>query len=747
MRIWLVILSAVTIASSAYGADRVVRVKAGEHSDYSRIVIPDNGGNIEFQQSGRTIRIRNLDASATLDLREINDERKAFRILSAKQSRGASGAWVELTINCDCTVRASRLGNQKFVLDVVDSQKTKSQIRPNDQTSSASRKSTTTDTGPTIEDRMSVEQAHNRMVALLKKAADEGLITITDTEGASENIGDPAILLPPATVPVEDANKQAIAHGTPNKKATEAMIAEQQSSEYRCLADAALHIDGEAFDADPLVEIADLQSMLADAKGEEEKEILHKLAAGFMSVGFGEEALALLKDYGEGKSFRADIARAISERPFETDSRLIHAKNCAGAHALWQAVVSEPRQAVRAYKRSSGAIKTLPSRLKNLIATRLAMKMIDAAAWEESEELFNIASAETETLGPELKYIQARLTEHNGDADASREALLEIASENSGASDDALLALADSYVQHGSDPHEGFKEDVGALAKTVGSPRAAFSEAVAWADIGNIDAAIMLLGNEASKSPELLQQARASAVPILKRAFLGSDQLSKISALDAFLAHKSWLNLSNDEIEFRRQIADTAFEFGLPNLALEILEDGPKQSGREYILAKASAALAAGQADEAIIISAPYTADYAFGEILVKANIEKNEYHSALAAAASLSDEDAKATMTARAGWLAKAWQSATLGFKSIDPSSMDEKVAAQYAFSAYMNGETSLPAAADAALSQQSSTIRGGLQSLFSTNDAVSALERSRNVADGVTREVLAFRELLKDG
>ncbi len=747
MRILFIILSAAVIALPAYAADRVLRVNAGEHSDFSRIVIPSNAENVTIEQSGRMVRIKNLDASAILDLQEINDQRKAFRILSAKQTRGVKSTWLELTINCDCTVRTSRLDNQKFIVDVLDTDQKILQAHAKNQAKDAPRKFTAKEVEPTIEDRMSVEQARNRMVALLKQAADDGLITITDTEPDSPDIGEPTVLTPLNARVDNNAGKPKNAESS-NRKA-DFKVAEQQPLEHRCIADAALHIEGKAFDEDPLVEIADLQAMLADATGPEEKEILHKLAAGYMSIGFGEEALALLKDYGEGKSFRADIARAIAERPFEDDSRFMHAENCDGAHALWQAVASEPTKAVEAFRRSNDSVKRLPLRLKRLIATRLAMKMVEAAAWQESEDLFHIASAEAETLSPELQYIQARLTEHKGDADASRDALLEIASENSSASDDALLALADSYAEHGDAPYDGFKEDVGALAKTVGSSRAAFSEAVAWADIGNIEAAIMLLGNEASKSLDLREQARVSAVPILKKAFFGSDRLSKISALEAVVEHKDWLNINNADIVLRRQIAETAFEFGLPNLAFQLLEEDPEQPGREYVLAKASAALAAGQTDDAIIISAPHTADHAFGEILVRANIEKHEYHTALASAASLSDETTRAAMTARTGWLARAWQSATLGFKNISPSSMDENSATQYALSAYMNGESALPAAADAVLSQNSSVIRDGLQSLFSAdkNATASTLERSRNVVEGVTQEILAYRELLKDG
>lgn len=748
MRIWTIILSIVMLVVPAYGADQIIRVSAGEHKDYSRIVIASNANKIEVEQSGRLVRIKHIDASALLDLREVNDQRKAFRILNAKQLRTAGGSMVELAINCDCQVRSSRLANHKFVVDIVDPGKIDRQPRASDNQKSSAQEAVATENLLTLDDRISVEQAHSRMVALLKKAADEGLITITDDDAASQDISAPTQLIDQGTLSINPVSTQKTAKTAPSPPKKEVATAALQTPKFRCLPDAALRIDGEAFDAEPLVEIGNYQVQLAEASGDEEVKLLHQLAAGFISIGFGEEALSLLRDYGEDKSYRADIARAIAERPIASDSQLMYAQNCQGDHALWQAAAAAPAQAIDAYKRSSGAIEHLPARLKTLIATRLAMKMVTAEAWQESQELFDIASAGQETLGPELEYVQARLTEINGDAEAARIALLEIAAENSNASDDALLALADSYAQKRREPHEGFKEDIGALAKLAGSSKAAFSEARAWAQIGNTEAALMLLGNEASKSPALVKQARTTAIPILKKAILEQDRQSRIAALDAFLDHREWLRVGVSEVELRSQIADAAFDFGLPNLALEILENGPKHPSKDYILATASAALAAGETNEAIVISAPYTNDLAFGEILVKANIERNEYHTALASAAALSDDSARASMTARAGWLAKAWQNAAVGFKSMDPNSIDSNAAIQFALSAYMSGDTALPAAADAVLSKEdSSVIRDGLQALFSADDGGTTLERSRQIIGGVTQEILAYQGLLENG
>lgn len=727
-------------------------VSAGEHGRYSRAVFDNAGGDVTIQQDGRVVRLSNINPAAVYDFQNINVRRKAHRIISAKTTDDNGRRTIELQLTCDCTVRTSTLQNGKFVVDIIDA---------SNAPASKSVAQNNIEEKLTQDDLLSVEEAHNQMVALLKEAAREGLITIRDdieetgATGSAETeeaAAEPEMLVPPenptpsATQEIGDfAQTEAPKKVTPITQAS--VGSESGNGSFRCHDDGRLFIDGDALEDEPLVRIAELQSALADASDENHAEHIQNLVFGFLSIGFGEEALALLNDADAGDTLFADVARTVAQQPVDPNGPLVGPENCRGAHALWQAASSEPSQAAATYPRSGETIRTLPTRLKRLVATQLASKMIAAEAWDQAETLFAIASEGVENLGPELEYVRARLEKARGETAEARDALLQIASQNSNAADDALLALADSYAQNQMTPHDGFKEDIGALAKVHGSSRAAIAEATSWAGLGNVDAALMILQSVASKSAEDQRAAQERAITILSNAFASNEQKQIISALDAYVAHRGWLSAGEDGDALRLQAARSALDFALPNLAYALLDETGYQTGGSTLQDKAHAALAAGYADDAITLAAPYASQEGFAEIIAGANIDKGEYPAALAAAAGIRNAEIKAEMTARAAWLARSWQSALRNYQALDPNKLTTRTALHYALSAYMAQQKTLPAGAEAALSGQNDILTAGLRALFAEPVQGSALERSRQEAERTTQEIRMFEEILNDG
>lgn len=724
-------------------------VSAGEHDGYSRLVFSQAGGEIAVSQSGRTVRLNNFEPGASFDFQNINARRKAHRVLNAKAVSGG----VELQLTCDCSVRTSRLSNGRFVVDIVDGGASKAPPK-----TAAAKPTESSKDLLSKEDLISVEEAHSQMVELLKQAAREGLITIRDDEPGNQNQGGaqktaearapaeaPTVLTPP---PLEDAATQETQPETMAEAApgvVEPMTVADDAKSL-CRSDARFAVNAEGFDDEPLMRIAELQSALGENK--DDRGAMRALVEGFISIGFGEEAIALLIDHGEGQSLHADMARVIAERPVPSNGALMGAQGCMGAHALWQAAASAPQEAAALYQQTDGAINALPLMLKRLLATRLAAKMIDAEAWEDAEALFAIASEGLENLSPELEYIRARLDKRGGEKERSRDTLLNLAARNSSASDDALLALADSYAEDDITPHDGFTEDIGALARLQGSSRAAIAEAQSWAGLGNVEAALMMLQSISQKTPDERAAAGGMAKNIINNALGSEDRILKISGLDGYVAHRGWLGEDAPSQSLRLNAARTAIDFALPNLAYALLDEAPAPVSKAVSLQKAAAALSAGYTDEAVAIAAPYAEDDAFAEIIVNANIAKGQHSAALAAASGLADPALKAGLTARAAWLARSWQSALRGYQGLDPNQMTGGAALNYALSAYMSGQDVLPAAADAALSAQNETLAAGLRALFSAPAAQSsALQRSRSAVENTAREIRFFEEVLSDG
>lgn len=744
-------------AASVQAAPSVV--SAGEHDGYSRLVFQSGGENIAVAQDGRTVRLTNFASGATFDFQNINDRRKAYRVLRAKTVAADSGAAVELKLTCNCTIRTSQLSNGRFVVDVVDAS------RKTDASQSAASSEPAPEQSPTPasdmisrDDLISVEQAHSQMVELLKQAAREGLITIREEETSEQKTADaapaaapqnePTVLTPPAEAAPEPKAEtpQTPAEPTP---VVEVTTAAAETSPAACYSDNSFALNIEGFEDEPLVRIAELQAAMAESEEQTDKTAVNALVDGFLAIGFGEEAVALLIDQDEGQSLRADMARVVAERPVAPDGPLMGAKECNGPQALWQAAASEsPREAALLYGRSGGVIKTLPTMLKRLMATRLASKMIEASAWEHAEALFAVASEGLERLNPELEYIRARLDKKEGDYESSHDTLLDLASRNTRTGDNALLALADSYAEHDLTPHEGFKEDIGALARLHDSSRATMAEAQSWAGLGNVEAALMLLRNVSEKTPNDRLAAGDMAKTIINKGLLSDDSIVKISSLDGYVAHRGWLGDDAPAQTIRLNAARTAIGFALPNLAYELLDEAPKPVSKDVSLDKAAAALAAGYTDEAITIAAPYAEDDAFAEIIVNANIAQRQPHAALAAASSIADERRKLRLTANAAWLAKSWESAVRAYQTLDPNQLTSKTAINFAVSAYMSGQGGMPPAADAALAEQSDVVAAGLRALFLNSESeATALQRSRREVENTAREIKFFEEVLGDG
>jgi len=747
-----IIAGALLFASHAIAANETVPVFAGEHGSFSRIAFDNGGKLVKIERDGRIVRLTNLKPDAGFSFAEINVHNKARRIAGAKLTTSGRKKIIEIELGCDCEMRAGLAENGRFMLDVFEGASGAPTVLTETRKDAPKHTKAPRSAQSEQPDRTSVENAHKQMVALLEQAARDGLITIRgDDEDAVQPPASPAkdaaasrkALSPIKVAARREPRASTPAPSTANKKPRAART--EAVEDYKCMADAAFEIDGADFEDEPLVRIADLQTELADAEAADRRKVVRALAEGYLAIGFGEEALALLNDYGQETTLFADLARAVAERPLRSTGALRNAKTCAGAHALWQAFAMEDAPHAALYQRSNGTLKALPSRLRTMVATRLAMRMATAEAWPEAKALVKIA-AEMGAASPELDYVKARLEEQEGDANASRDALLEIAAQNSDATDDALLALADSYLKNDADPHAGFTEDIGAVARLHDTPKALLAEAMAWAEVGNVEASLMLLRGLAERAPQDMMLARKAARTVFDAAIASDSEITQLSALNALLANEDWFAFGDDDGERRERTARLALKFGLPNLAVDILGGASASEDEALSQIKAQAALAAGEFDQAIKIAAPYTDDHALRRIIAQANLYSGQYHVALATAATLADKNQRAALSARAAWLGRSWRSAARHFQNLDPNLLTANTALQYALSAYMAQDV-IPAAADAVLSRENDAVANGVRSFFSAPSKGSVLERSRRSIERTGDEIKMIEEVLGDG
>lgn len=727
---------AATLAGAAHAEP--LKIAAGEHGDYSRIVVPAGARDVLVDAPSRLIEIH-LPAGGSVDLSDITGKHKARRVLDAKANEAGDGVVVRVSLACDCSVNSVTLPSGRTVIDIADG-------------GAAGKEAGTAapagETGGGDEGRgdnaLSVEEARNRMRDLLQRAADQGFVTM---RGGAEPAPEKA-----SPAPARTEEKQKAATDARPAAATPRAAPPAPKVVAACQPDEAFAIEGGRFDSDPLGAIAEFRTLMEEAPEDERRAATDEFARGYLAVGFGEEALALLTDSGGERSLLADMARIVAELPLADDSALINAEGCTGAHALWQAAAAAaPEPAAQMARHSGEAIKALPKRLRTLLAVRIAKKLIEAGAWRTAERFRDVVAAYPEYAEADLKYIEARLLEHDGEGEEAEAMLRDVASGENQASQDALIALAERYVAAGETPDENFVEDLGALAtRAKGSAKggaAALHEAMIWTASGNVEAGVFLMQSAAESDPSLADTASLEAARAVSTAFESDDGAQRLSALRALLAYRTLIERAGPAAAMRVKAAETAVEVGLPNLALQLLDGVSDSNARSTALLKANAALQAGAGETALASAAPYADEPAFAEIVVSANLQLERHYAALAAASALSDKERKAEAMALAAWRAGDHTSAVRAYRAVSPNNLTAEDAAHFALSAYMAGDKEIPPAAEAVLQRDGASTLAGLKSLFAAPADGTIAERGRALAGSAGDEIELVREILGHG
>lgn len=733
MRVLPLALAMTLVAAPGNAAGDYV-VDAGEHGEFSRVVFPSGVAGLQHNREQRYVDIWVGAEAGDVDLNSINVARRAPRAPTATTRNEGGGTVVRLSLACDCEVTHWRNANGRYVIDVkgavsaegrAGTGSTASEPAPSKRAEAPSR------------GELSVEEAQNRMVALLQQAAEDGIITIRR---------DAAQLEAPAPSAPASAQKANPAESAPVAPRPAPRVVRA------CLGDSAWALDAAEFEQDPLGSIAKHQTLIAEAPPEKQYETGVKLAQGYLAVGFGEEALSILREIGEEETAHAEMSRVVAERPLSKDGPLLGAEDCAGAHALWQSAALSSAGAVKAARLSGDAVGTLPKRLRTMIASRIARKMVEQEAWGEAERFYAVAKEAAGGETEELAYISARLMAQEGRGEEATGLLEEIAASSSSASQDAVLALAERYAGAATPMPAAMVQDLGGIALTqrgtsAGS-EAALLEAAYWAESGDIDAAVMLL-QAAARDTSSAEAARLRAIGVLAKAFSSDDPALHVAALRAYLDNRAFLEGARREHAIlRREAAEKALDLGVPNVALRLLEEEDAgevtpQSAR----LRAGAALQAGRPETVVAIVAPFSTEPGFARLLYQAQMEAGDHHSAIATAASLADDDQRPALTAAAAWRASEWRTAAAAYRRINPLAVTGEQARKFALSAYMAGETVMPAAAEAVLQRELPETHEAVKLLFSSGTSGALDERGRALLSDAGMEVQAIRRIFGNG
>lgn len=774
------LLIAMLAGISATGAEGSIKLRAGEHSDYSRIVIPDLKQQWSISTNGRTVEVIIANGAPEFDLSDLTDKQKAHRVLAAKVSERADGRVLTLTLACDCSVQTAQNHSKAIIIDIFDA-KPGAQVshdehivatKPVDDTKQVNttpengvvtaksaevsapasvspetqivvREATGSDGADEAQkpSEESLLAARDRMIALLAEARARGVVQIKNDSGNGE---------------IANALSQN-AGGKDLENSANATTSAEPAEPVSC-------IDPTRFSDRPqeprdYSTILALREELDSAFGEERFVAGQELASAYLRIGFFEEASAVAQTTAGGKDHELRLAAALAELSGAAKAggakTLRNHAQCGPAYEMLAAAATAQEGSKYAAGLSEPQINALNALMRSLrgpIAEIFALNAIDHEETALLRRYYEIASrARAPELTPALAIIAAALPDASSEPGVIDEPLMEIAQTPGPMQARALGELAAQYENDATIAYEGFLEDLTAqkseITRSRGDARASIAGAKALAAAGRIDESIDLLANVAKSTAAAQDVTRTLAQSILMDALAGDNDITRFLAVNAFLQHRDFIaSKAGRDDELVLSLAREVADLGAPELTDEIIAASSRKRTRpETNIVRALAQLNAGADQTALTLVEKYTGSAEASAIAARA-AERLENKPAVVSAVkrALRGNNINSD-TAAAAWRSGEWKLAVDAYTKLASENAED--GSRLALASLMSGAKSMPEIASTALASDPAALATA-QHMFAPapHFSPSNLKDVAAYAAGVTSETTRIRERLND-
>lgn len=507
-------LMAVSLLCLAPGlaAAEDLKVRAGEHGDFSRIVIPVSGGTPLVMSSGHDLRVV-IDGASAADLSEI-DERRAARVASARQSVEDGKLTLAFALDCACEPALSAGADGELVLD----------IRNKAETAEAPAPLPKADAGES-----EAERARERLRQAIAGASSSGVVRLkTEVDGPAA--GEPTLLTDTKPMPPSSGES--------------ALVKPDCSLE------------------------DDLLGGVAD--GESETRTADDLALTYLKLGFFAESFAVARTDEASARMRilAAVAGALDGRRQELSTELTGHAACGPSHRLLAAAVraiESPAAPLDLVGDERGVLGRLAPELRFALAESLAHAAHEQGDHATARDLVNIARAAVPARASVKLDIIDAIADRSGEG--MQERLARAARQPGPQQLRALDALGEASV-----PRDRIA-DLRMAARLSPSDEARLDAARKAADLleagGDIIEAVEIYAEGRWPSEALASIARESAAALLAR----SAERHVVSAAAAFLAYEKFLSVSDQSATLRVTLARELAPLGDARVAQELLAD------------------------------------------------------------------------------------------------------------------------------------------------------------------------------
>lgn len=763
----LFILVALFAPAAVLAAGETLSVRAGEHGDYSRLVIANAPADWRIATSDRKIEIAFPQKDYAFELSDIIDKRKAHRVLNARVIDTDSARSLVLSLTCDCPVRTSKSAGNSIVIDIFN--ETPVALSPEEETPAPKISDAAKNLEPATPESM--RAARDRMIALLAEARDQGVVQlkIDDARAATQDAEPAAPAEPQAAAPVTQAAhspERLAAEGAP-QPLMPAEISQQQI----CADPALFNEPKEGEGAIGFSAITNLRQKYELTHDDEERQDLAAtLALAYIHIGFFEEASAVAAPLARSGDANMAAAGALADIAAGSKSRALRLlapfRACNPFYEMAYAAAAPLDDESVAPMREDhfAALRPVTRSLRAPLAETLGLNAVEHGDMLAAKEFYAIAKQargkeETPALVI-LKNALAAQTSGNGEDDNVRPSgsepqshgaaainvsdLKDIAQTPGPLQARALAILAEDYQKRADAAYEGFLDDIASQTSRKGASlaeaRASFAGAVALAGAGRLREGVKVLSTAAKAAPAAREASQALARSIILNALMEDDE-TRLEAVAAFFHHRDFLEIPGDgdlDIAIARELA----AYGAHALVDDALNGIPEGWRAQADAMKALSRLNGNDAEGALAVASGGKMSPELGVVAVKAHERLNDRAGAVAAIKSAMRAGAADPEFANAAWRVGDWALAVDAFAQAPKQDRKPDAAVRAALSALNAGAGDLPASVRDSLAGNPAAL-AALAHMFAPAPSVNvrAIDVLSDFAVGVRKET-AFME-----
>lgn len=643
------ILVAIGFAAAVANAQEAVPIRAVEHPEYSRLVLPlPTGADWSLTQEGSRATLRLTGPVPMLDVSSVFQRMPRTRVLSVSARVVPGGTRLDLTLACACDVVPTPIGSGFLAIDVRRPEGTTAQqedtrrpmrigaipkteeptaiesdfaSEPNVQPQriATERQPEHAEVGTEAEAGAedAVIAAREQLMASLERAADEGLLTMAPevvtsapTLAATVEVADPPIPLPAdvsppaparngseAVPPALEAHLSIRGGDNPARRSAPAV----ESKRPVCMEDDALDVADWALDGDFASGLGELRRSIVSPAGQIDQHAVDDLARFYIGVGFGREAQAVLRvtgENGDGRRLLGDLARVVEGQMPDPEGPIAAADGCVGRVTLWRAAAGlDSALDDDADKAVLDGIEELPVQLRRAIAGPLVRNALANGRPELARDVLEILDRSPGTGGTEEVAMRAAVLMAEGKPRMAI-ALSTPALGSRSSPDPNLLLLHSAAILETGDavPDNLVTALDAAIAATPDSPGTARELRLARIRLEAVDgrsvAALRALRRLADGPGRMDPVVQATALDILEN--VGAEERGSLPGATAVLENDIFLQDDVRGERLRIEFAAALVGAGLPNAGSELLDAGSEVTGRDARLTAAAAHLGQG---------------------------------------------------------------------------------------------------------------------------------------------------------